>query len=133
MPPLVILAGGKATRLGNIVKDIPKSLVMVAGKPFIEHQLKLVASKGIKQVVICIGIMGQQIQDFVGDGSSFGIQVSYSLDGDALLGTGGAVMKALPLLPETFMLMYGDSYLDTNYYIAAVSYTHLTLPTKRIV
>ena len=115
MPYLVILAGGMATRLGHLTAEIPKALISVAGKPFIAHQLQLAAREGIKRVVLCVGHMGERIQDFVDDGSRFGLHVSYSLDGHRLMGTGGAVMKALPILSSVFIVIYGDSYLDTSY------------------
>ena len=113
--PVAILAGGMATRLMPITEKIPKALVEINGTPFISHQLKLLRSKGIIRVVICAGYLGEMIQDFVGDGSRFGIQVEYSFDGGRLLGTGGAVKKALALLGEAFFVLYGDSYLSCNY------------------
>ena len=66
-------------------------------------------------MVICAGYLGEQIQDFVQNGEHFGVKVSYSFDGEKLLGTGGALHKALSLLGNAFIVMYGDSYLDTNY------------------
>lgn len=115
MPPVAILAGGLATRLYPLTKTIPKALLDIAGQPFIYHQLKLLKAEGVSQVVICAGYLGDQIKDVVKDGSSIGLQVEYSFDGDRLLGTGGALRKALPLLGELFWVLYGDSYLDTRY------------------
>lgn len=116
-PPLVILAGGKATRLMPLTRDIPKSLVPVAGEPFLAHQLRLIAGQGVKRVVMAIGHLAEQIEDFAGDGAKFGLSISYSLDGDAPLGTGGALKKALALLPgaDELLVMYGDSYLETSF------------------
>lgn len=111
LPPLVLLAGGLSTRLGSITKTVPKSMVVVAGEPFIAHQMRWLATQGVKKVVICCGFLGQQIEDYVGDGATFGCSVRYSYDGNPLKGTGGAVKKALPLLGNQFFLMYGDSYL----------------------
>jgi NDP-sugar pyrophosphorylase family protein len=113
--PVAILAGGMATRLMPVTEKIPKSLVDVNGEPFISHQLKLLRSKGIIRVIICAGYLGEMIQDFVGDGNRFDVQVEYSFDGGCLLGTGGAVKKALALLDESFFVLYGDSYLPCNY------------------
>lgn len=112
---LVILAGGLATRLKPVTETIPKSMVEVSGKPFIAYQLDLIKKNNIKNVVICAGIFGEQIKDFVKDGKSFGMNIKYSFDGDILLGTGGAIKKALHLLDENFFVMYGDSYLNTDF------------------
>ncbi|MCL4490359.1 MAG: nucleotidyltransferase family protein [Nitrospirae bacterium] len=114
MPPVAILAGGFATRLRPITETIPKAMIDIAGRPFISYQMELLKRKGIERVVLCTGYLGKQIQDFLKDGSPFGITVTYSFDGDKLLGTGGALRKALPLLGDTFWVMYGDSYLDVD-------------------
>lgn len=114
LPSLALLAGGLATRLRPITASIPKSLVEVAGEPFIAHQLRLLVSKGISDVVVCTGYLGERIEAFVGDGNAFGCRVQYSSDGDKPLGTGGALRHALPLLGPQFFVMYGDSYLDTS-------------------
>lgn len=113
---VVILAGGLGTRLRASVPNVPKSLVPVAGKPFIEHQLGLLRSCGLLDVLICIGHQGELIEKHLGDGSEFGLRVRYSHeDAGRLLGTGGALVNALPLLGETFLVMYGDSYLPIDY------------------
>ena len=113
--PVAILAGGFATRLRPRIENIPKSLIEVAGKPFICHQLDYLEYQGIKKVVLCIGYLGQMIQQVVGNGSKWGIDVSYSLDGPMLVGTGGAIKQAIPLLGEKFFILYGDSYLPISY------------------
>jgi N-acetyl-alpha-D-muramate 1-phosphate uridylyltransferase len=113
--PVVILAGGLATRLHPITEKIPKALVEVGGQPFIEHQLNLLRSHGIQTVIIAAWYKGEMIREFVGNGSRFGIQVQYVFDGDNPLGTGGAVRKALPLLNGPFFVLYGDSYLPCAY------------------
>jgi NDP-sugar pyrophosphorylase family protein len=115
MPPVVILAGGLATRLYPVTKTLPKSLIEIAGKPFIHHQLALLREKGISRVVLCVGYLSEMIEEYVGDGSSWGLELRYSYDGNELLGTGGAVKKALSLLPDAFFILYGDSYLDIDY------------------
>jgi NDP-sugar pyrophosphorylase family protein len=112
---IAILAGGLATRLKPVSQKIPKSMIEISGKPFIAHQLELLKRNGIKDIVICAGYLGEQIRDYVKDGSDFGVNVKYSFDGDRLLGTGGAIRKALYLLPENFFVIYGDSYLDVNF------------------
>lgn len=115
MPPIAVLAGGLATRMHPLTEKIPKSLLEVAGEPFIAHQLRLFRREGIEHVVICAGFLAGQIEAFVGEGARFGLKISYSLDGPKLLGTGGALRRALPLLGDEFLLTYGDSYLDTAY------------------
>jgi NDP-sugar pyrophosphorylase family protein len=114
-PPLALLAGGLAKRLGAITERVPKSLLQVAGEPFIAHQLRRITGQGIREVVICCGHLGGLIAEFVGDGSRFGCRVRYSYDGPPLLGTGGAILKALPLLGPRFWVMYGDSYLTAEF------------------
>ena len=116
MLPVAILAGGLATRLRPITETIPKALVDVAGKPFICRQLDYLHAQGIRQVVLCIGYLGEMIRAVVGDGSAFGLDISYSPDGDVLLGTGGALKQALPLLNnEQFFVLYGDSFLPVDF------------------
>jgi NDP-sugar pyrophosphorylase family protein len=111
LPPLALLAGGLSTRLRPITETVPKSMVPVAGEPFIAHQMRWLARQGVGRVVICCGFLGEQIEDYVGDGAAFGCSVHYSYDGNPLKGTGGAIKKALPQLGNQFFLMYGDSYL----------------------
>lgn len=115
MLPLAILAGGYGTRLGSLTKNLPKCLVEVNGKPFVDWQLKLLALKGFSEIVFCASYKSQEIQDYVGDGSRWGVKIRYSLDGDTQLGTGGAIQAALPLLGERFGVIYGDSYLPVDY------------------
>jgi len=115
MYPVAILAGGLATRLRPLTEDIPKSLIEVAGEPFICHQLEYLRNQGVKSVVLCIGFLGEMIQEVVGNGSQWDMNVSYSPDGPALLGTGGALRRALPLLGEHFFVLYGDSYLPIDF------------------
>jgi NDP-sugar pyrophosphorylase family protein len=94
---------------------IPKSLVEVAGKPFIKHQIELLRRNHIERVVICLGFLGEQIEKILGDGSDFGLQINYVHDGPRLLGTGGALKRALPVLGKAFFVLYGDSFLDIDY------------------
>lgn len=112
---IAILAGGMATRLYPLTLEIPKSMISVAGKPFIDWQIKLLANSGFKKIVLCVGVKSHTIVDFVGDGSKYDLEVVYSYDGDSPLGTGGAIVKALPILGETFGVVYGDSYLPIDF------------------
>jgi NDP-sugar pyrophosphorylase family protein len=113
--PVVILAGGLATRLRPITEKIPKALVEIGGKPFIYHQLRLLHSHGIRRVIISAWYRGDMIRDYVGNGSQFNMEVDYVFDGDSPLGTGGAIRKALPFLTSPFFVLYGDSYLPCDY------------------
>lgn len=115
MLPVVILAGGLATRMKPITEKMPKSLIEVNGKPFILHQLDYLKSQGIQNIVLCIGHLGHMIESLIGDGKALGLNIQYSLDGDKLLGTGGAIKKALPLLSKDFFVLYGDSFLPIDY------------------
>jgi NDP-sugar pyrophosphorylase family protein len=112
--PVAILAGGLATRLRPITEKIPKSLVPVAGRPFLAHQLELLQARGIRHAVLCIGYLGEMIQREFGQ-EAFGVKLDYSFDGPKLLGTGGALKRALPLLGDEFFVLYGDSYLPVEY------------------
>jgi MurNAc alpha-1-phosphate uridylyltransferase len=115
MLPVAILAGGLATRLRPITETIPKALVDVAGKPFIVRQLSYLREQGISRVVLCIGYLGDMVRAVVGSGESFGLEVSYSEDGPNLLGTGGALAKAIPILGDDFFVLYGDSFLPVSF------------------
>jgi len=115
MYPVAILAGGLAKRLHPITQNLPKSLVTVAGKPFIWWQLHYLRQQQIQQVVLCTGHMGEMIQQVVQHGQEFGLHVQYSPDGPALRGTGGAIKNALPLLGERFFVLYGDSFLPIDF------------------
>lgn len=113
--PVAILAGGLATRLRPLTEGIPKALVEINGEPFVAHQLRLLASRGIRKVVLCVGYRGAMIREFVGSGEQFGVEATYSFDGPVLRGTAGAIRAALPLLEERFFVLYGDSYLPCDY------------------
>jgi NDP-sugar pyrophosphorylase family protein len=113
--PVAILAGGLATRLRPLTENTPKLLLEVAGEPFFSHQLRLLHAAGLTRVVVCVGHLGEMIVDRYGDGAAWGVQLEYSFDGPQLLGTGGALIRALPRLGESFFVLYGDSYLPVDY------------------
>jgi N-acetyl-alpha-D-muramate 1-phosphate uridylyltransferase len=115
MLPVAILAGGLATRLRPLTDRVPKALLSIAGRPFIFHQLRLLKNQGIDRVVLCVGHLGEQIKVAVGDGRNLGLAIQYSFDGNELLGTGGALKKALPLLGNHFFVLNGDSYLPCSF------------------
>jgi N-acetyl-alpha-D-muramate 1-phosphate uridylyltransferase len=111
----VILAGGLGTRLRPLTDKVPKALVSVAGRPFLEWKLEQLRSNGVDDVVICVGYLGDLIEKHLGDGSSFGLKVRYSRDGTIPLGTIGAIKKAEKLLQQEFFVTYGDNYLRLDY------------------
>jgi N-acetyl-alpha-D-muramate 1-phosphate uridylyltransferase len=113
--PAVILAGGLATRLGPLTQNTPKAMIEVAGRPFLWHQLTLLKRSGIRRVIVLVAHLGDAISQRFGDGAALGISIQYSFDGPTLLGTAGAIRRALPLLPQQFFVLYGDSYLTCNY------------------
>lgn len=112
--PVVILAGGLATRMRPLTDSTPKSLLPIGGKPFIWYQLQRLKKDGVRDAVICVGYLGDMVIDYL-KGAKIGMSISFSSDWPEMLGTGGAIKKALPVLPDQFMVLYGDSYLDINY------------------
>jgi N-acetyl-alpha-D-muramate 1-phosphate uridylyltransferase len=115
MLSVAVLAGGLGMRLRPITERTPKSLLPINGEPFIAHQLRLFRRRGIDRVILCLGYLGEQVQDFVGSGEAYGLSVTYSCDGPVPLGTAGAVRRALPQLGDAFFVIYGDSYLPCDY------------------
>jgi len=113
--PVVILSGGMASRMRPMTEKIPKAMIEVNGRPFIYHQLRLLKSKGITNVMLCVGYLGEIIERYVQDGRKFSLQVEYFYDGAKLLGTGGAIKHIANKLPIHFFVLYGDSYLDVDY------------------
>lgn len=113
--PVVILAGGLATRLRPLTEKYPKAMVEVEGKPFLEYQLDLLRRQGFTEIILCVGYKGEQIEEYFGDGQAFGVSLKYRYDGDTLLGTGGALKRVLDWIEDVFVVLYGDSYLDIDY------------------
>jgi NDP-sugar pyrophosphorylase family protein len=120
--PVAILAGGLATRLKPITEKVPKLLVEVAGEPFFTHQIRLLKKSGLRRLVLCLGYLGERVVELYGDGSKWGVEIEYSFDGPRLLGTGGALIRALPKLGEAFYVLYGDSYLPIDYLAAGQAF-----------
>jgi NDP-sugar pyrophosphorylase family protein len=112
---VAILSGGFATRLRPVTERIPKSLIEVAGKPFLVHQIELLKKNQLTELVLCVGHLGEMIQQQIGNGCSLGVEIEYVFDGAEPLGTGGALRHALPALGESFFVLYGDSYLQADY------------------
>ncbi len=112
---VVILAGGRATRLRPLTDRVPKSLIEVDRKPFLEHQLYFLKKSEVTDIVLCVGYLGEQIEGYFGDGSKFGVNIKYSYERGQLLGTAGALKNAERLLRDQFFVMYGDSYLFLDF------------------
>ncbi|MGH1487843.1 MAG: nucleotidyltransferase family protein [Acidimicrobiales bacterium] len=110
----VILAGGLGTRLRPLTETVPKPMVPVNDEPFLVHQLRMLTEQGITNIVLLTGYMGEVVEDYFGDGSNFGAKLSYSQEPEPL-GTGGALKLAQPLLEDSFMVLFGDSYLPVDY------------------
>lgn len=132
LPPVCILAGGLGTRLGDRVREVPKPLLEVAGRPFLEHQLKLLAAHGGERVVLCVGYLGELIERAIGERCE-GISIAYSYDGAGLDGTLGAIRRAQPLLGERFLVLYGDTYLRIDYRAVSEAWVASGLPAVMTV
>ena len=111
---VVILAGGLGTRLWPLTKDVPKPMVPVAGAPYLEHQLRLLAKQNLRDVLILTAYLGEQIESYFGNGSQLGLSLRYVREPEPL-GTGGALREAQAFLDDPFILIYGDSYLPIDY------------------
>ena len=109
-----ILAGGLGTRLFPLTKTVPKPMVPVAGVPYLEHQIRELRRQQIDDIVLLTGYLGEQIEDYFGDGAKFDVRIRYSRESSPL-GTGGALREAAALLESQFLLIYGDSYLPLAY------------------
>jgi NDP-sugar pyrophosphorylase family protein len=133
--PCAILAGGLGTRMQSSVPNLPKSLIPVLGRPFIEWQLEWLAAQGIREVILCIGHQGAMIRRHVGTGTSFGLRVTYVDEGDALKGTAGALRLAVDEvgIATPFYALYGDSFLDVSVADVTSTYLDVGLPALMTV
>ena len=131
----VILAGGLGTRMRPRTETVPKSLLEVAGRPFVDHQLAWLAAHGVTEVVLSIGYLGEMIEAHVGDGSRLGVAVRYVSEGATLRGTAGAVRLAADegVLAEEFLLTYGDSYLPIDFGAVGTAFRASGLPALMTV
>lgn len=132
LPPICILAGGLGARLGERVRDTPKPLIEVAGEPFLMHQLRLLRAHGASRVVLCVGYLGEKIQERIG-AEQFGIRIDYSYDSPELDGTLGAIRRATALLDDRFLVLYGDTYLRVDYAAATAAWERSGLPAMMTV
>lgn len=111
----MILAAGKGERMRPLTLHTPKPLIRVGGVPLIEFHLRALAAAGFKEVVINHAWLGQQIEDYLGDGQRYGLSLSYSAEGEPLE-TGGGIYRALPLLgDEPFLVVNGDIWTDCDF------------------
>jgi len=117
----VILAGGLGTRLKPITRDVPKPMVPVLGRPFLEHQIEMLCRNDLTDILLLVGYRGEQVQEYFGTGHPWDVRISYSFEPEPL-GTGGALRNAEKLLEEVFLLVYGDSYLPINYRDVAAAF-----------
>ena len=132
MPPVCVLAGGLGSRLGERVQAAPKPLLEVADEPFLSHQLRLLASCGVSEVVLCVGYLGELIERTVG-ARLHGVHIRYSYDSPGLDGTLGAVRRAVPLLGTRFLVLYGDTYLRIDYADVVRAWQESRLPALMTV
>jgi NDP-sugar pyrophosphorylase family protein len=133
MLPIMILAGGLATRLYPITEKIPKSMIAVNGAPFIHWQMKLLKEAGFDKFILCVSHKSREIKNYLKDGSKFGVEIIYSEDGEKLLGTGGAILKATRFVDDKFAVLYGDSYLPIDYKLAERYFLEINKPAMMTI
>lgn len=114
MMQAVILAGGLGTRLRPMTNKVPKPMIPIHGRPYLAYQIEYLKKQNIDDIVLLVGYLGNQIIDYFGDGSKFGVNIQYSIE-PIPLGTGGGIKNAKPYLKEDFFVIYGDSFLPLNY------------------
>jgi NDP-sugar pyrophosphorylase family protein len=131
----LILAGGLATRMRPLTETIPKALIPIAGRPFIDHQLGWLAAHGVTDVVLSVGYLGEALSAHVGDGAALGLRVRTVDEGPNLRGTAGAVRLAFDegALEERFLLTYGDSFLPIDFAAVFEAFTASGAPALMTV
>jgi len=117
----VILAGGLGTRLRPLTETVPKPMVPIAGRPYLEYQIEYLHDQGITNIVLLTGYKAEYIEHHFGEGESFGVHIQYSKE-EIPLGTGGALRHALGLLDGKFLLLYGDSFQPMRYVDCVTSF-----------
>jgi len=130
---IVIICGGLATRLGELTKNIPKSMMDVDGKPFLQHQIENLKKHGFDEFILCVGYLSKKIKNYFGNGEKFEVKIKYSYDGEKPLGPIGAIKNAEDLLDEDFFILYGDSYLTVDYKKAYSKYKKCKKPACMVV
>ncbi|HJV21893.1 MAG TPA: sugar phosphate nucleotidyltransferase [Holophagaceae bacterium] len=114
LPQAVILAGGLGLRLGVLAEGLPKPMVPVEGRPFLERVVAQLAAQGFEEILLLVGFRAEVIQDHFRDGEAWGLRIRYSRE-ESPLGTGGALKAARPLLGERFLLLFGDLHREFDY------------------
>ena len=110
---VVIMAGGKGTRIASVRSDVPKPMINICDKPILEHQIDNLKACGLTDIILVIGYLGDKIKEYFGDGSKFGVNIDYFVE-DHPLGTAGALFK-MPQLTEDFLLLCGDVIIDVDF------------------
>lgn len=110
---VVIMAGGKGTRIAEINADVPKPMITICGKPILQHQIECLEKQGLKDILLMIGHLGYQIEEYFGDGSEYGVKISYIKE-DVPLGTAGALYYLKGIVEEDFLLINGDIIFDVD-------------------
>jgi D-glycero-alpha-D-manno-heptose 1-phosphate guanylyltransferase len=119
----LILAGGLGTRLRPLLRDRPKPMAPIKGKPFLEYQIEQLRAHGLSDLVLCVGHLAHHIQDYFGDGRGWGVQIAYAVEAE-LLGTAGAIKSAQSFIKDTFLVLNGDSYLEADFLDLIESHRH---------
>lgn len=110
---VVIMAGGKGTRIASVRSDVPKPMINICGNPILEHQIDNLKACGLTDIILVIGYLGDKIKEYFGNGSKFGVNIEYFVE-DHPLGTAGALFK-MPQLTEDFLLLCGDVIIDVDF------------------
>ncbi len=110
----VIMAGGRGTRIASVARDIPKPMLPIAGKPVLEWEIESLREQGFADIILTVGHLGSVIQDYFGDGSKFGVSISYYLE-EKPLGNAGALYEIKNNLDGDFLLLNGDAIFDVDF------------------
>jgi NDP-sugar pyrophosphorylase family protein len=130
-PRILILAGGLGTRIRSLFPDVPKPLVPIHDRPFLAWQIELLIAQGFKRFVFCISYLGQQIIDYFGDGSQWGVTIEYSIESSPL-GTAGAIRQASKFIDRTTIILNGDTYFQTDYRLLIARHQQLVRESQSI-
>jgi NDP-sugar pyrophosphorylase family protein len=130
---IAILSGGLGTRLRPFTEEIPKAMVLIENKPFLQYQIELLKKNNITDILLCLGYLSEKIIEYFGNGEKFGVNITYSIEKAKLLGTAGALKNAEKYLKEEFMVMYGDSYLELDNQEVVSCYKTIREPVLMVV
>ena len=110
----LILVGGLGTRLRPYTEQVPKPMVEIDGRPFLEFKIESLRKHGIKDFILLVGHLGEKVEEYFGDGKRLGINIKYSYEREQLLGTAGAIKNAEHLITGDFIVTNGDTFLDVD-------------------